>query len=51
MEAFTHYIELWEDKKGELHYTKVKPISEFNRALAKSRYGFKTIAVFKIKYK
>ena len=42
------YIEQWEDKQGATHLTKVKPINEFNRKLAKSKYGFKTIAVFRI---
>lgn len=47
----THFIEQWKDRQGQTHFTKVKPIKEFNKALTKSRYGFKTLAVFKIKFK
>lgn len=47
----THYIEQFKDRHGAYHFTKVKELKEFNRALAKSKYGFKTIALFKIKYK
>lgn len=47
----THYIEQWKDKQGVYHFTKPKEMKEFNKALTKSRYGFKTIAVFKIKLK
>jgi|DEB19_MinimDraft_2_1074335.scaffolds.fasta_scaffold46323_2 hypothetical protein len=51
MTGATHFIEQWKDRKGETHFTKVKPIKEFNKALTKSRYGFKTLAVFQIKFK
>jgi len=51
MNGATHYIEQWKDRNGENHFTKLKPIKEFNVALSKSRYGFKTIAVWKVKLK
>lgn len=42
----TYFIEQWKDKEGSYHFS--KPSTTFNKALAKSKYGFKTIAVFKI---
>lgn len=51
MNDATHFVEQWKDKQGMVHFTKPKEIKEFNRALTKSRYGFKTIAVWKIKMK
>jgi hypothetical protein len=42
----TYYVEQWKDKEGAYHFS--KPSTTFNKALAKSKYGFKTIAVFKI---
>jgi hypothetical protein len=51
MNLHSHFIEQWKDKQGNYHFTKPKPLNEFNRALSKSKYGFKTIAIFKIKYK
>lgn len=52
----THCIELWQDRNGVSHYSKVKPINEFNKSMATSKryikkYGFKTIALFRIKFK
>lgn len=51
MDSATHFIEQWKDKQGQMHFTKPKPINEFNRALANSRYGFKTIVTWKIRLK
>lgn len=51
MSQHTHFIEQWKDKAGAYHFTKPKPINEFNMALTRSRYGFKTIAVWRIKLK
>jgi len=51
MNTATHFVEQWRDKHGADHITKPKPINEFNRALANSRYGFKTIVVWKITLK
>lgn len=55
MEAI-HYIEQWKDRQGNYHLTPVKPLKEFNWAMATSKgyarkKGFRTVAVFFIKYK